>query len=114
LKGKRVDMNLEEANRRMEEVKEQYPEKFLPEARIFEHIRRGDRIFIGTGCGEPRYLVEALTNYIKENPKALFDAEILHISFRTAPYADEKFKRNFRLNSFMLEIKSGRRSTEVS
>jgi acyl-CoA hydrolase/GNAT superfamily N-acetyltransferase len=89
-----------DVNKRLQEIRERYPEKSLPEERVFEHIRRGDRIFIGTGCGEPRYLVEALTDYVRANPKAFFDAEILHICFGTAPYADEKFKRNFRLNSF--------------
>ena len=91
-----------DANKRLQEMKGQYPEKFMPEERIFEHIRRGDRIFIGTGCGEPRYLVKALTDYVKSNPKAFFDAEILHISFGMTLYTDEKFKRNFRLNSFFV------------
>ena len=93
-------MEAEESKRRLEEAKERYPEKFLPEERVFQHIRRGDRIFIGTGCGEPRRLVESFTNYVQANPKALFDAEILHISFGSVPYTDKRFKRNFRLNSF--------------
>ena len=84
----------------MEEIEKQYPEKFLSGEKLFEHIRRGDRIFIGTGCGEPRYLVQTLTDYVKANPKALFDAEILHVSFGVTPYADAKFKQNFRVNSF--------------
>lgn len=95
-----MDKVSEEGKQRLLKTEERYPEKFLEEERIFEHIRRGDRIFIGTGCGEPRHLVQALMDHVRANPKALFDAEILHISFGSAPYADEKFKRNFRLNSF--------------
>ncbi len=30
-----------------------YPDKFAPEEKVFAHIRRGSRIFISTGCGEP-------------------------------------------------------------
>jgi len=93
-------MDPEDVKTRMEEIEKQYPEKFLSGEKIFEHIRRGDRIFIGTGCGEPQYLVQAFIDYVKANPKALFDAEILHISFGATPYADAKFKRNFRVNSF--------------
>jgi hypothetical protein len=33
-----------------------YLEKFAPEEKMFAHIRRGNRIFISTGCGEPQHL----------------------------------------------------------
>jgi acyl-CoA hydrolase/GNAT superfamily N-acetyltransferase len=96
-------MDPKDTKRRMEEIEKQYPEKFLSGEKIFEHIRRGDRIFIGTGCGEPQYLVQAFIDYVKANPKGLFDAEILHIwTLGVTPYADEKFKRNFRFNSFFV------------
>jgi acyl-CoA hydrolase/GNAT superfamily N-acetyltransferase len=96
-------MDPKDARRRVEETEKQYPEKFLSEEKIFERIRRGDRIFIGTGCGEPQHLVQAFIDYVKANPKGLFDAEILHIwSLGVTPYADEKFKRNFRFNSFFV------------
>ena len=45
---------------------------------MFSHIHRGARIFIGTGCGEPQYLVHALINYVESHPKAFFDAEVFH------------------------------------
>jgi len=84
-------------------MKELYPEKFVSEDKIFSKIRRGDRIFIGTGCGEPQYLVSALINYVKSNPTAFFDAEVLHVlTLGVAPYTDEKFKYNFRHNSFFI------------
>ena len=38
-----------------------YPEKFAEENIIFSHIRRGDHIFVASGCGEPQYLVKAMT-----------------------------------------------------
>jgi len=87
----------------LEQLRAEYPEKFAPEGKIFSQIRAGDRIFIGTACGEPQYLVQALIKYVESNPKAVFDAEILHVwTLGLAPYTDVKFKRNFRLNSFFV------------
>ena len=80
-----------------------YPDKFVSENQMFENIHRGDRIFIGTACGEPQYLVQALIKYIESHPKGFFDAEVFHIwTLGVAPYADAKFKRNFRHNSFFI------------
>jgi len=83
--------------------RERYPRKFASNEEIFSHIHRGDRIFIGTGCGEPQYLVSQLIHYVDSHPLAFFDTEILHVwSLGVAPYADIKFKRNFRHNSFFI------------
>jgi len=88
---------------KLEEIKKRYPGKFVSETAVFSHIHPGDRIFIGTACGEPQYLVRALINYVNANPKAFFDAEVMHVwTLGLAPYADEKFKRNFRHNSFFI------------
>ncbi|MBP8979853.1 MAG: GNAT family N-acetyltransferase [Syntrophobacterales bacterium] len=87
----------------LEKWKGLYPEKFAPEAEIFGHIHRGDTIFIGSACAEPQHLVQGMIRYVKSNPKAFFDAEVLHIrSLGVAPYATEKFKQNFRHNSFFI------------
>ena len=85
------------------EFKKIHPEKFASEDEIFSHIHAGDRIFIGTGCGEPQYLVSALVNYVKNHPKAFFDAELIHVwTLGVAPYTDEKLQENFRLDSFFV------------
>lgn len=95
-------MGLEGRNE-FDEIKAQYAEKFSPEAAIFSHIHRGDRIFVSTGCGEPRYLVNALINYVESHPKAFFDAELIQVwTLGVAPYTEEKFKANFRHNSFFI------------
>lgn len=87
----------------MELMKKSYPEKFVSEQEIFSSIHAGDRIFIGTGCGEPQYLVKALINYVESHPKSLLDAEVLHVwTLGLAPYTAEKFKSNFRHNSFFV------------
>jgi len=80
-----------------------YPEKFASEEEIFSHIHRGDTIFIGSACAEPQHLVQGMIRYVKSHPKAFFDAEVLHVrSLGVAPYAAEKFKQNFRHNSFFI------------
>ena len=64
-----------------------------------EHIRSGQRVFIGTGCGEPTQLVQALCNRSSE----LTDIEILHLlTLGTAPYANMDMEEHFRVNSFFI------------
>lgn len=88
---------------RLDEMRARWPDKLVSEDRAFGHIHAGDRIFIGTGCAEPQYLVLSLTNYVKSHPKAFFDAEILHVwTLGAAPYTDVKLKDNFRLNTFFI------------
>ncbi|MFC1550648.1 GNAT family N-acetyltransferase [Candidatus Neomarinimicrobiota bacterium] len=92
-----------ELNEIYNKIREQHSEKFNSDDKIFKQIHRGDRIFIGTACGEPQYLVKALLNYVESHPKELVDSEILHVwTLGVAPYADAKFKNNFRYNSFFI------------
>ena len=87
----------------VEEMRKKFPEKFVPEERVFDAIRKGDHLFVGTGCGEPQHLISALADYVDSHPKAFFDTEVFHVwSLGVAPYADDKFKRNFRHNSFFI------------
>jgi len=87
----------------IENFRKKYPEKFASENSVFKHIHRGDRIFIGTACGEPQYLVNALADFVNRNPKAFFDTEVYHVwTLGVVPYTNEKFKKNFRLNSFFV------------
>jgi acyl-CoA hydrolase/ribosomal protein S18 acetylase RimI-like enzyme len=86
-----------------EEIGKAWPEKFKDQRLIFQKIRPGSRIFIGTGCGEPQHLVLELLNYVNKNPKAFLDAELISIvNLGVAPYTDEKFRHNFRLKSFFI------------
>jgi len=88
---------------KLDEMRTRYPEKFGSEDEVFSHIRRGDRLFIGTACGEPQYLVRALMRYVEEHPTAFFDVEVFHVwTLGIAPYTDERFKRNFRHTSFFV------------
>ncbi|MCJ7786919.1 acetyl-CoA hydrolase, partial [Patescibacteria group bacterium] len=96
-------MVVECSSETLDELREAYPEKFVPENKVFKCIHRGAHLFIGTGCGEPQYLVSALADFVSSHPKAFFDAEVLHVwTLGVAPYADDKFKQNFRHNSFFI------------
>jgi acyl-CoA hydrolase/RimJ/RimL family protein N-acetyltransferase len=87
----------------LEVWRKRYPEKFAPEEKVFGRIRRGNRIFISTGCGEPQHLVSALIDYVESHPTAFYDAEVLQVwTLGVAPYTDVKFKQNFRHNSFFV------------
>ena len=98
----------------LDEIKAKYADKFVPEADVFSHVHRGDRIFVSTGCGEPRYLINALIKYVESNPKAFFDAEIIQVwTLGVAPYTEEKYKANFRHNSFFVGNESSKFNNSV-
>jgi len=87
----------------LQKVSQEYPGKFATANTIFSKIHPGSHIFIGTGCGEPQFLVRSLIEYVRSNPKAFFDTELLQVwALGVAPYGDEKFKDNFRYNSFFI------------
>ena len=96
-------MDGKELDTKLATMRAVYPEKFPTVERIFSTIHPGNRIFISTGCGEPQYAVKALISYVQSHPKAFFDTELLQVwTLGVAPYADEKFKDNFRHNSFFI------------
>jgi len=84
---------------RLETKQKEYEKKLCTLRSAFRKIKPGRRIFIGTGCAEPQYLVKSLTKF----PENLTDAEILHlISLNVSEYTDEKFRKMFRLNTFFI------------
>src|SRR5437870_2768814 len=63
------------------------------------HVRSGMRVFIGSGCGAPQKLVQALA---ARGPQ-VYDVEIIHIlTFGAAPYASRERLENFRHNAFFI------------
>jgi len=93
----------DQAHSSLDDLRTKHPEKFAPEEEAFRRIHRGSHIFVGTGCGEPQYLVKALVDYVAAHPVAFFDAEIFHVwTLGVAPYTDAKFRQNFRHNSFFI------------
>jgi acyl-CoA hydrolase/GNAT superfamily N-acetyltransferase len=71
--------------------------------RALRSIKRGNRVFIGSGCGEPQHLVNALEEVIPR----LADLEILHIlSVGKTRYTDARFFEMCRLKSFFVAAAS--------
>jgi len=62
-------------------------------------IKRGQRVFIGSACGEPQLLVKTLI----EIAGYLADTELVHfLDLGNAPYADERFDEHFRHNALFI------------
>ncbi|MEE9370823.1 MAG: hypothetical protein V3W45_05050, partial [Sedimentisphaerales bacterium] len=62
------------------------------------HIRPGQRVFIGTGCGQPQLLVKALLDRAAE---LAGDTEIVHLLALGEPhYRHHELAKHFRLDSF--------------
>ena len=62
-------------------------------------IKSGQRVFIGTGCGEPEEIVHALA----DRGQQLRDVDIVHLlTFGQARYARRELARYFRVNSFFI------------
>ena len=79
--------------------REKYKKKAATAATAMKLVKSGSRIFIGTGCGQPQHLVKALVEY----SAGITDAHIVHLlTMGAAPYADEKFREKFKMNSFFI------------
>jgi len=85
--------------RRMLDWEERYKEKVRTPEQTVATIRRGDKVFIGSGAAEPQTLVKALI----ETAGRLADTRIMHImTLGVAPYTEEKFTDQFRHNAFFI------------
>ena len=79
--------------------KEKYEDKIKNAVAAMKLIQSGNHIFIGTGCGQPQHLVNALVEYSAH----IYDAHIVHLlTMGDAPYVDEKFRDKFKTNSFFI------------
>ncbi len=78
---------------------ERYKDMISPLKKAVRQISSGQRVFIGTGCGEPTELVKALT----ERAGELADVEIIQLFTKgDALYAQKKFADSFTVNSFFI------------
>ncbi len=81
------------------DLKKKCPEKVLPAAEAVQQIKRGSRIFLGTGCGEPQHLIHAMAA-----DDGLQDILVYQmLSYAMAQYMDdEQFLRRFSLKLFFI------------
>lgn len=76
-----------------------YKDKIVSAAEAIAHIRPGDRVYIGSACGEPQELVRALAAHGDH----LADTELIHVlTLGVAPYAQPRYAHNFRPNAFFI------------
>jgi acyl-CoA hydrolase/RimJ/RimL family protein N-acetyltransferase len=78
---------------------ERYKDMVNTPKKAVKNIRSGQRVFIGTGCGEPTELVKEMTARAGE----LADVEIVQLFTKgDALYAQKKFADSFMVNSFFI------------
>ncbi len=78
---------------------ERYKKKILTADSAIRKIKRGSRIFLGTGCGVPYHLVQELAKYANH----MSDNEIVHLlTLGDTPSADPRFQEQFRHNTFFV------------
>jgi acyl-CoA hydrolase/RimJ/RimL family protein N-acetyltransferase len=83
----------------MDDWKKRFQHKIRTAEGAISTIRRGDKVFIGSGAAEPQILVKALI----ESAGRLADTRIMHImTLGVAPYTEEKFTDQFRHNAFFI------------
>ena len=84
---------------KMKEWQDHHKKKILTAAQAIKKIKRGSRIFLGTGCGVPYNLVQELA----KNADQMADNEIVHLlTLGDTPSADPEFQNQFRHNSFFI------------
>ena len=78
---------------------QKYKSKILTASKVIKKIKRGSRIFLGTGCGVPYHLVQELAAHANQ----MADNEIVHLlTIGDTPSADPKFQTQFRHNTFFV------------
>jgi len=84
------------------ELKRHCPEKLKTAREAVARIKRGSRVFIGTGCGEPQHLIHAMVA-----EQTLHDIMVYQMLSATLSHymADDSFLRRFSLKLFFISRK---------
>jgi len=78
---------------------ETYASSITTAEKAVQQIRPGQRVFLGTGCGQPQELVKALAARAND----LSNTEIVHLlTIGEAPYAAKELADSFRTNTFFV------------
>jgi len=78
---------------------ETWAKKLVPAKAAISHIQPGNRVFVGSACGEPQELVRALV----DSAGGAEDTEVLNVlTMGVAPYTDPKYADRFRANAFFI------------
>nr|MCU0586239.1 acetyl-CoA hydrolase [Desulfobacterales bacterium] len=76
-----------------------YASKVISAQEAMTKIKRGSRLFLGTGCGEPQHLIKAMVS-----DQGLYDIMIYQmLSFTLSHYVDNpSFQKRFSLKLFFI------------
>ena len=78
---------------------EKYSDMIATPAQALSHLKSGQRVFIGTGCGAPQELIGAMT----QRARSVTNVEIIQLITKgEAPYADKKMSESFAINAFFI------------
>lgn len=78
---------------------ERYADKVMTAGNALRVIKRGQTVFVGSGASGPQVLVEEMARWADD----LADLRIVHLlTLIPAPYAEPKFKNQFRHNAFFV------------
>jgi acyl-CoA hydrolase/GNAT superfamily N-acetyltransferase len=78
---------------------ELYSDMIATPTQALSHLKSGQRVFIGTGCGAPQELIAAMTG----RARSVSNVEIIQLITKgDAPYADKKMSESFAINSFFI------------
>jgi acyl-CoA hydrolase/GNAT superfamily N-acetyltransferase len=79
--------------------RKKYAAKIVSADQAVRLIKPGNRVFIGSACGEPQELTRALA----KAGESLADTEVVHVlTLGVAPYADPHLAGAFRANAFFI------------
>ncbi len=78
-----------------------YRQRLAGRQEALDLIKRGQRVFLGTGCGEPLHLTQGLM----ERADELHDVQLLHfLTLNMATSPEKRFDRRFRHNAFYVSL----------
>ncbi|NLZ17889.1 MAG: GNAT family N-acetyltransferase [Desulfobulbaceae bacterium] len=76
-----------------------YEEMVATAQEALAHMKSGQRLFIGTGCGAPQELIAAMT----ARARSVTNVEIIQLVTKgDAPYANKRLSDSFSLNAFFI------------
>jgi acyl-CoA hydrolase len=79
--------------------RETWRKKLVPAAVAMKQIKAGNRVFIGSACGEPQALIRALV----ESGEHAEDTELMNVlTMGVAPYTELRYAERFRANAFFI------------
>ncbi len=78
---------------------QKYKDMINTPSQALANVQPGQRVFIGTGCGEPVQLVSAMT----KRAGSLANVELVQLITKgKAPYAEKRYAECFTINSFYI------------